>query len=141
MRRRDRMVKSQPERKRICIPPELYRRLERQAKRNNVTIDEYVDRLVLDLLQKLEQDEGQRQSMPRGNREALSRRAYAIARIRKSEMHKLRRWLDKGDQIEVATDEKNGQVYLFSASKMLEHHIQRQSISGKEQLLETGEAT
>lgn len=49
----------------------------------------------------------------------LSRQDYVIARLRKSEMKKLRRWLDNKDIIEVASDEKNGQVYLLNDTKII----------------------
>jgi hypothetical protein len=53
------------------------------------------------------------------DQKALSKQDYVIARLRKSEMKKLRRWLDNKDIIEIASDEKNGQVYLLNDTKII----------------------
>jgi hypothetical protein len=55
----------------------------------------------------------------RSSPRALSRQDYVIAPLRKSEMKKLRRWLNNKDIIEVAADEKNGQVYLLNDTKII----------------------
>jgi hypothetical protein len=115
--------------RKIWIPPKLYDAIAGVAQKKGLTVDQEVN----ERLERISHESGNR-----FNQEGpLPRRAYAIARIRKTEMKKLRGWLDKKDPIEVATDGKNGLVYLFNGSKIFEHHIQRQSISVKEQLIET----
>jgi len=67
------------------------------------------------------------QHSKRHSSDCLPRRTYAIARLRKSEMKKLRGWLDNKDPVEVATDQRNGQVYIFNTRKTIEHHFRQQS--------------
>jgi hypothetical protein len=53
-------------------------------------------------------------------RYGVSKRFYAVARLRKSEMKKLRNWLDRKDVIEIATHASDGTLYLLNETKI--HH-------------------